>query len=196
MISAKPELSLEDVLLAFAVEQSHDKATLEQYLALYPQFAGDLIDMSHELRLPGRGLSDAAEDEANFQRAWKEFAGTVPRDHSVSGAANPFSAFRGLAFVALAKTLRVPNSVLIAFRDRLVIVSTVPEIFLARVARVVHSTVADISAYLERPSVVAAGVSYKSDDKPAALEKVAFETLLDASGVTAEQKADIFTAKE
>ena len=40
---------LEDVLDAFAVEETHTKARLDRYLTAYPQFAGDLIDLSREL---------------------------------------------------------------------------------------------------------------------------------------------------
>jgi hypothetical protein len=86
--------------------------------------------------------------------------------------------------------------VLIAFRDRLVIASSVPAAFVARVARLAQTTVADLMAYLELPPVVAPAANYKADQKPAASEKVAFDTLLDASGVTPEQKADIYKAAE
>jgi hypothetical protein len=194
MSPAKPEVPLEDALLAFSVEPVHDRATLERYLKQYPQFAEDLVDMSHELRIVGRGAPDVVEDEATFQRALKQFVGTPAR---VSGtAANPFEAFRGPAFAELADTLRVPRSILIAFRDRLVIESSVPTVFAARIARSARTTVADLMAHLQQPPVVAATANYKADQKPAASEKVALEALLDASGVTPEQKADIYTAVE
>jgi hypothetical protein len=194
MSPAKPEMPLEEVLLAFSVEPVHDRATLERYLTLYPHFAEDLVDMSHELRMGGRGISEAVEDEATFQRALRQLVGTASR--APGSVANPFDAFRGLAFATLAETLRVPRSVLIAFRDRLVIASSVPSAFAARVARAARTTVADLMAHLELPSVVAPAASYKADEKPAASDKVIFDVLLDASGVTPEQKTDIYTAAE
>jgi hypothetical protein len=194
MSTAKPEVPLEDVLLAFSVEPFHDRATLERYLKHYPQFAEDLVDMSHELRIGGRGVSDSVEDEATFQRALKQFVGTTAQ---VSGtAANPFDAFRGAAFAELADTLRVPRSILIAFRDRLVIESSVPSAFAARIARTARTTVTDLMAHLQQPPVLAAAANYKADQKPSASGKVALDALLDASGVTPEQKADIYTAVE
>lgn len=39
------------ILYAFAIEPTHDRATLERYLRLYPDAAEDLIDLSLELRL-------------------------------------------------------------------------------------------------------------------------------------------------
>jgi hypothetical protein len=192
MSPTKSEMPLEEVLLAFSVEPVHDRATLERYLKQYPQFSEDLVDMSHELRLGGRGVSDSVEDEATFQRALKQFVGTAPR---VSGTSvNPFDAFRGLAFAELADTLRVPRSILIAFRDRLVIESSVPSAFAARIARSARTTVADLMAHLQQPPVLAATANYKADQKPTASGKVALDALLDASGVTPEQKADIYTA--
>jgi hypothetical protein len=194
MSPTKSEMPLEEVLLAFAVEPVHDRAALERYLALYPHFAVDIVDMSHELRIGGRAISEAVEDETTFQRALKQLVSTAaPAPGTVT---NPFDAFRGLAFATLADTLRVPRSVLIAFRDRLVISSSVPAAFVARVARSAQTTVADLMAYLELPPVVAPAANYKADQKPAAPEKVAFDTLLDASGVTPEQKADIYKAAE
>ena len=39
----------EEVLDAFAVEPSHDHATIRRYLLTYPQYAESLIDLSREL---------------------------------------------------------------------------------------------------------------------------------------------------
>ena len=57
-------------------------------------------------------------------------------------------------------------------------------------------TVADLLAYLALPPAVAGAVNYKADAKPASSEKVTFEALLDSSGITPEQKADIYTSSE
>ncbi|WP_338834553.1 hypothetical protein [Bradyrhizobium septentrionale] len=194
MSRAKPEIPLEDVLLAFSVEPVHDRATLERYLNHYPQFAEDLVDMSHELRIGGRGVSGSVEDDATVQRALKQLIGAAAQ---VSGAAaNPFDAFRGLAFAELADTLRVPRSILIALRDRLVIESSVPPAFAIRLARSARTTVADLMAYLQQPPVLAATANYKADQKPSTSGKVALDALLDASGVTPEQKVDIYTSAD
>ena len=41
----------EDVLFAFAVEESHDNSTFERYIRQYPHLAGYLAELSLELRL-------------------------------------------------------------------------------------------------------------------------------------------------
>jgi hypothetical protein len=193
MSPVKPEMPLEEVLLAFAVEPVHDRGTLERYLELYPRFAEELVDLSHELRIGGRSLSEAV-DEATVQRALQQLVGASARAQAT--AANPFDTVRGEAFADLADTLRVPRSLLMAFRDRLVIASTVPAAFAARVARGARTTLADLMKHLELPSQLAPQASYKADGKPSAAEKVAFDALLKSNGVTEEQKTDIYTAVE
>jgi hypothetical protein len=189
MSSADSNMVLQDVLLAFAVEPSHDRATLERYLKLYPQYAIDLIDLLSELRQSPPLRADIRENDALAKRAWSEFAGTTPR--AENSPSDPFAAFHGVAFVILAQTLRVPRSVLIALRDRLVVVASIPAPFFARLIRATRSTAEELRRYLDLPPVVAPAASYKAEQKPEAPAKVAFEQLLDNSGVTADQKNDI-----
>ncbi len=196
MSPAHPDTLLEDVLLAFAVEPAQDRATLERYLKLYPQYARDLIDLLNELRFPGRKSANIDENEAVLKRAWHDFATTTPRTESAGPAKDPFAEFRGTAFVHLAQTLRIPRSVLVALRDRLVISSSIPAPFLARLIRTTQSTTQDLLAYLEQPPVVARAASYKSDEKPEAPAKMDFEQLLNNSGMTSDQKRDIYTSSD
>lgn len=194
MSPADSDTLLEDILFAFAVEPAQDRATLERYLKLYPQYAGDLIDLLNELRFTGRQSTILPEDEAVFQRAWDAFSGTQPRSEPPAPSKDPFAAIRGTAFVLLAQTLRIPRSVLIALRDRLVTASSVPAPFLDRLIRATRSTTEEMLAHLEQPPVIASAASYKSDQNPEAAAKVSFEQLLDNSGVSAEQKTDIYTS--
>jgi hypothetical protein len=75
MTTHNPEMPLEDVLLAFSVEPVHDRDTLDRYLTLYPQYAEDLVHLSHDLRIDGRGIFGAVEDEDAFQKALKQLRG-------------------------------------------------------------------------------------------------------------------------
>ena len=51
-------------------------------------------------------------------------------------------------------------------------------------------------AHLQQAPVLAATANYKADQKPSASGKVALDALLEASGVTPEQKADIYTSAD
>ncbi|WP_048757826.1 hypothetical protein, partial [Afipia felis] len=95
-----------------------------------------------------------------------------------------------------ADTLRVPRSILIALRDRLVVESSVPAAFAARIARSTRTSVEGLMAHLQQPPVLTASANYKADQKPSASGKVTLDALLDASGVTPEERADIYTAVE
>jgi hypothetical protein len=185
---------LEDVLLALAVEPSHDKATLERYLSRYPQYAKDLVDLLSELRRSSEMFVHATDDESAAQRAWNEFAGVPPRAERSVSMINPFAPFQGLSFVALATELRIRRSILIALRDRIVITTSIPKLFLKRLALATRSTTEVVLAYLDQPATIAPAASYKSDGKPEAPAKIEFEILLDNSGVTTEEKDDIFTS--
>jgi len=187
------EKSAEDVLFAFSVEPHHDKQTLERYLKSYPQFADDLVDLSHELRIsasfgPG-GVP--LEDEASSQAAWQQYAAVAPPSAVTTSIGALFDRYKGQAFVSLAEALRVPRSVLVALRDRLVVPSSIPQPFVRRFARAVNVTAETIQQYLSLPSVTPAAANFKADQKPAAQAQVTFETLLAQSNLTEEQIAGL-----
>lgn len=193
MSTADTDSLLEHVLLAFAVEPSHDKATLERYLSRYPQYATDLVDLLSELRLSSEGIVvHTTDDESAAQTAWDAFAATPPRAERPRLVENPFTPFQGPSFVALATELRIRRSILIALRDRIVIATSIPKPFLERLAVATRSTTEVLLKYLDQPTTVAPGASYKSDGKPEAPTKIEFERLLINSGVTSEEKDDIF----
>lgn len=186
----------EDILLAFSVEPSHDKATVERYLALYPQYAEDFIDLLGELRNPAVLRIDIVEDEDTVQRAWNMLTAVPLPSADGASIANPFAGFTGPSFVALAEALRIRRSILIALRDRLINASSIPAPFLNRLARATQSTTQQFRAYLDLPAVVSAGASYKANEKPTAPAKIDFVQLLDNSGISADEKRDILTSTE
>ena len=191
-----PHTTREDVLLAFSVEPLHDKATLERYLVIYPQYAEDFIDLLGELRNPPVLRSNVVEDETAVQRAWNAFTAIQPRSQESASVISPFAAFTGPTFVALAERLRIRRSILIALRDRLVNAASIPAPFLSRLARAIQFPAEQLRAYLDLPAVVATGASYKSNEKPEAPPKIDFEQLLDNSGIGADEKKDICTSAD
>ena len=49
MTGLSPQASLEEVLESFSIENDVGKATLQKYLAAFPEYANDLIDLSREI---------------------------------------------------------------------------------------------------------------------------------------------------
>jgi hypothetical protein len=183
--------SAEDVLFAFSVEPRHDRQTLERYLESYPEFADDLLDLSHELRISASlGPADIlAEDEASFQAAWQQYAAVAPQGVPSASVENLFNRFKGKAFVALAEALLIPRSVLVALRDRLVVPSSIPQGFIRRFAQSAAATIEGVEQYLALPPATSAALNFKADQKPAAQPQITFEALLAQSTLTEEQIA-------
>jgi len=98
--------SRESVLDAFAVESDPSRSTLERYLGLYPEYAGELIDLSRELSREVCGdtapLSDA--DQALIEAAWLQHAKAVP-----GATADPFAALTVDDWRTVAQRLDVPR---------------------------------------------------------------------------------------
>ena len=181
----------DDVLFAFSVEPRHDKGTLERYLKTYPQFADDLVDLSHELRISvSFGLGDTPlEDEVSVQAAWQQYAAIAPAGAAPAAVETLFDHFKGKAFVALAEALSVPRSVLVALRDRLVVPSSIPETIVRRLAGAANATVETVHQYLSLPPITSAAANFKADQKPGAQAQITFKTLLTQTNLTEEQMA-------
>lgn len=174
--------SRESVLDAFAVESGPGRSTLERYLRLYPEYAGELIDLSRELSR--EACDDAAPlsgaDQAMIDAAWSQHAAAYP-------AADPFAALTVDDWRAVARSLDVPRQVVTALRERRVSLSSIPRRFLQRFAEAARSTVAQLEASWG-PGQPAAARSYKADAKPIPGEQVTFEQVLIDAGVPADKR--------
>jgi hypothetical protein len=187
MTGATPNPSLEDVLDAFSVENTSDRATLERYLRLYPNYATALIDLSRELHRDAQPTAgpETAEDEARINFAWRRHVEAGSKDVVV----DPFAALSIIQLRNLAKTLDVPRQVITAFRQRKVIMSSVPRRFLGRLAAELNSTLDRLMSGLAVPASVASATSYKADAKPSSDEPVTFERVLIDAGGPDEKRA-------
>ena len=123
--------SRESVLDAFAVESEPGRSTLERYLRLYPEYAGELIDLSCELSR--EVMQDAAPlsaaDRALIDAAWTQHAKAMP-----AAAADPFAALTIDDWRAVAQRLDLPRQVVTALRERRVSRVNIPRRFLAMLA--------------------------------------------------------------
>lgn len=188
MSPAPSKPSREDVLDAFAVESDTGRNTLERYLRDYPEFAAELVDLSREL---SRVLVEdeeplSAEDESLIKVAWQRHMEAASRAIS-----DPLAALSVAELREVARSLDVPRQVVTAFRERRVIVGSVPRRFLARLAATVNSTVDLLTSALALQPTPSLARSYKSDSKPGADAPVTFERLLIDAGVPGEKRAQL-----
>jgi hypothetical protein len=183
----------ETILYAFAVEPSHDQATLDRYLAQHPDLAEELIDLAFELRFAAAqapGPVDPSPD-SGLQSAWEEFIESTPAKAKPVKAGSFLSKFRGQAFADLASRLKVPRSILTAFRDRLVEPLSVPERFLRRFAEAVESSLQEVREYLSNPPLIIGTAQFKADKKPSHQGRVTFRHLVESTQMTDEEREDL-----
>lgn len=177
--------SRESVLDAFAVESEPGRSTLERYLRLYPEYAGELIDLSCEL---SREASDdtaplSAADQALIDAAWSRHAAAIP-----AATVDPFAALTVEDWRTVARGLDVPRQVVTALRERRVLLLSIPRRFLQRFAEATRSTLAQLEASWGLGQLAGAR-SYKAHGKPTASEQVTFEQVLIDAGVPADKRA-------
>ncbi|MBM2713492.1 hypothetical protein JQK88_20170 [Mesorhizobium caraganae] len=177
--------SRESVLDAFAVESEPGQSTLERYLRLYPEYAGELVDLSRELsrEVYNDDAPLSSADQALIDAAWSQYAAAMP-----TPTPDPFAALTVDNWRAVAQRLDVPRQVVTALRERRILLVSIPRRFLGTLAEAVSSSVAQLELSWI-PAHAAAARSYKADGKPIVGEQVTFEQVLIDAGVPAEKRA-------
>jgi hypothetical protein len=146
-----------------------------------------LIDLSRELHraLPDFERSNSPEEEARVDAAWRRHMDAS----GLQSQADLFAALSTQQLRDLSKALEVPRQVITAFRDRLVILDSVPRHFLERLAAAVNQPLERLAANLAPVGRTAMARSYRSDAKPIQSEPVTFERLLIDAGVPDDKRA-------
>ena len=180
--------SEEEVLLAFSIEPTHDRKTLEQYLADYPEHAKALIACSIELMVDAtRSVETVATSENAVELAWQRFQSAVSQPEEVP-VLNPFATLNPTAFKSLARQLGINNLLLIRLRDRAIDATTIPRRFVQRLATELGATTDAVTAYLRSPPAMVSGHSFRSTVKPAVTQQISFEKAVETSQLTPDQQ--------
>jgi hypothetical protein len=184
---ARERPSRESVLDAFAIESEFDRSTLERYLRLYPEYAGDLVDLSRELSREVRDDDTALStvDQTLIDAAWSQHAAAVP-----APTADPFAALTVEDWRSVAQRLDVPRQVVTALRERRVSLASIPRRFLGKFAEAVSSSVAQLELSWG-PAQLGAARSYKADSKPIVGAQVTLEQVLVDAGVPVEKRTQL-----
>ena len=187
MMANTPNPALEDVLGAFSVELDQSKETLERYLAEYPQYAEEIVDLSFELSKP------VNEDDAPWTASELSEIDVAWQTHGKAAVqiVNPFEGLAVDKLRQIALALDVPRTVLVAFRERQVIIASVPKRFLKMLAAALEKPVELLMAFAQSVAPVPASRSYKSDAKPQAVEQITFEQLLIQAQVSEAKRQEL-----
>lgn len=196
MITKQPsDRSEEEVLLAFSVEPTHDRKTLQQYLTDYPEHAKALIDCSIELMVEATRSVEMVAKSGVVDRAWQRFQSAMSRPGEAS-VPNPFAALNPTAFKSLAKKLDINNLLLIRLRDRAIVAATIPHRFVHRLATELGATTDALMDYLRSPPAMVSEHSFRSAVKPAVTEQISFEKAVETSQLTPDQQEALKAMKD
>ncbi|WP_372164540.1 hypothetical protein [Xanthomonas euvesicatoria] len=181
----------ESVLMAFSMESSHGRETLERYIREYPQHTAALIDCSIDLtHEPPAGDAQAPElPDSSVDKAWHRFERAVQQPYTE--AANPFAKLDRSSFKSLARSLDVSNLFLMRVRDRAILAATIPAQFVEKLASELGATVQAVGAYLQGPPRMVSGQVFRSDVKPSVGEQITFDQAAQTSQLTPEQQATL-----
>lgn len=173
-------VDIETVLDSFALEELHDKPTLERYLQTYPQFAGELIDLSLDLVQPDQvdDSSLSPNEIARIDAAWLRHTAAQPLP------ANSLAHITVEQSRELAQALRVPRQVIGLFQDGLIVQSSVPAPFMRRLTQLVRQW----QSHLQGAHSMKAAPSFKADGKPGLAQELTFESALIEADVPAEER--------
>jgi hypothetical protein len=192
MSTSKPFAADEEsVLMAFSMEPSHGRETLERYIREYPQHATALIDCSIDLlQEPSAGDVPATEvPDSAVDKAWLRFEHAVQQPDTV--VANPFAKLNTSSFKSLARSLDVSNLFLMRVRDRAIRAATIPARFVDKLASELGTTVQAVGAYLQGPPGMVSGQAFRSSVKPSVGEQITFDQAVSTSQLTPEQQATL-----
>jgi len=175
--------SCDQVLESFAMEPENSGPTLKRYLQEYPEYATQLVDLSLEIFrfsiVDESSLSE--EDQTRIDSAWNIIQSTRSKI-----AADPIAELSVPKLREIAQSLKVPRQVITAFRERTVIVSSVPMHFLTQFAGMLGISIQEFLNALALPPQSLAR-NYKADVKPTLAGQVTFEQLLRDAEMSDEQ---------
>jgi len=177
--------SMEDVMEAFACEPDTGRATLERYLRDFPEYGEAIVDfateISREVVIRNEPLSE--RELTMIQTGWRKHVEAAPK-----AVSDPFVVLSHVELANVARLLQVPRQVLTAFRDRTIVIASIPKRFAASLAAEIRCDVESLMAYLAIPPTLSIARSRKSDTKPKIAERKTFEQVLTDAGVAAEDR--------
>jgi hypothetical protein len=166
-----PQISVSDVLKAFAMDFEPGAGTLTRYLAQYPEHAVALVDLSRELSKEIKDETPSSEDQALV-------ASRMSRLREETASLESLQAASATTFIDAAEALSLPMLVGLALNERRVDVASLPRRLLGRFARELRASTATLVAFLALPPQAPLLRARKSNVKPTTPEKVSFERIL------------------
>lgn len=181
-----PEISVSDVLRAFAMDFEPGAGILQRYLSKYPEHAAELVDLARELF---REVDDEIPSVADLALVSSRMAKLRVNSATVESLQTaPVT-----QFIDAAAAQSLPMYVGIALRERRILVASVPRRLLASLAAQLHASVETLVSFLDLAPQASQARARKSSVKPIATEKVSFEQVLREAGMHDQLISDILS---
>jgi hypothetical protein len=176
-MAQRPQIAADDILRAFAMDFEPGTGVLQRYLAQYPEHSLALIDLSRELTREFD--DDVPPGAAEFDLV----AAGMARLRENVVTLQSLQAASAKVFTDAAKMLALPMQVGLAFRERRIDVTTLPQRIVAKVANALKTSTETLLSYLTLPAAAPMARARKSSVRPTAPEKVSFERVLRDAGL-------------
>lgn len=176
-MTKRSSISSEDVMNAFAMDFELRADVLKQYLADYPQFAADLVDLARELS------RQVDEERPLTAQELSAVSAKMSRLRESTVTVEVLQSASPKTFTEAAKALGLPIQVGVAIRERRIDVATLPSRLLERLANALQAPASVVHSFLLLPVQASALRANKSNNKPVPAEKVPLERLLRDAGM-------------
>jgi len=178
MMTENNRTTLDDVLNEFmALDKLPDAATLEKWVARFPQFRRDLIDFAatwtDQEFLPEAPELGAEAEKRLIDRAMSHVQNvSFSRDSNTQPDEKPIESLTaeakalGRSALELAKACGLDLALIAKLNKRLIRASSIPASLVRHLAREIRRPVVAVQAYLERSPSPATGQSFLAQSKP------------------------------
>lgn len=173
---------LDDVLDALSMEETVSRETLGAYLKRYPEFAVEITDLFHEIRLVNLDI----ENEQTELRSRSTIK--APTELSYE----PASVFSGENLKTLARALGLPRYLLTAIRDRIIVVATIPDALIRAIAEHSGVELSSLRSHLQDGQTPRTALAFKSESKPKHnSEQMTFKEFLEQSRLSPDEQEQL-----
>ena len=176
--------TLDDILNDLAVAEPITGDLLQRYVDAYPQFAGEILDFALECETPS-----ADEDEpvtpavtAAGKRMYDQLMAILPPQMM------PRNPLKDLDMAGVERATGIARPLLDAMKKGLMIVGTIPDGVLVKLAAYVRQTTDELRAGLAGAPSTDAALEFKSRGKPETRQPRTFDYYFENSGLTDGEK--------
>ncbi len=184
-MAKQAQITADDVLRAFAMDFEPGTGVLQRYLAQYPQHSLALIDLSMEL------MREVDDDGPPGATEFDLVAAGMSRLRENVVTLEALQAAPAKMFTEAIEMLALPLQVGLAFRERRIDVSTLPQRMAAKMAEALKTSTETLFFYLALPAIAPMARARKSTVRPTAPEKVSFERVLRDAGLDDPRISDL-----